>query len=567
MDAITKAFFREFIENNELTNVDESTQFEYFSNYCVVSEENGGTNFNLGEVSTGKTQGIDGIAIIVNNKIVETTQEIGDLIQANNILDVKFILIQSKISSNFDSGQILNFIHCTKLFFLNDDSDIFKTDEIKKFLELKKYIYDNSKYMYKANPSVLMYFVTTGTWTNDKNLIAIMDQGKKELDSTNLFSKIDIISIGASQIQKLYRKIKEKSSATFLFNKNIALPNISNIDSGYYGIIPFSEFRKIIIDDNDNIKNVFEDNIRDFLGLDNDVNDAITKTLSNEKSITNFILLNNGITIVAEELRATGEKFSITNYQIVNGCQTSHVLYQNRDINGIDNVYIPIKIIATSKDDLKNQITTATNNQTAVKRDQLESLSKFQKQLEIYYNTKSKEDMKLYYERRTNQYNQLSIAKNKIITISMQIKAFASMFMNNPHEASGYYGTIVKKLQGKIFNSNDKLIMYYVSGLAYYKIENLFKNQSLDKKYRKSKNHILMLLRISVAGKELPQFNSKKMEDYCQKILSVLLDNNLLLKQIQKIIKIFDDNSDLFDLTDRKLFERKETTDLLLSLV
>ncbi len=86
------------------------------------------------------------------------------------------------------------------------------------------------------------------------------------------------------------------------------------------------------------------------------------------------------------------------------------------------------------------------------------------------------------------------------------------MFINNPHGVSGFYGTVVKRSEGNMFKSDDKLIMYYVSALAYFKIESLFKNGTLDKKYRRYKNHMLMLLRIKIAGDKLPEFNSNEME-------------------------------------------------------
>lgn len=440
---------------------------------------------------------------------------------------------------------------------------------MKKFVELKEYIYsvDNCKYMSKSNPVLTMYYVTTGNWTDDTNLLNVINANTTQLDDTNLFSKVEFIPVGANQIQQLYRATKEKSHATFTLSKNVPLPLIPDIDSGYYGIISFLEFKKIIIDDNGNIKNVFEDNIRDFLGSDNDVNESMTKTLNNQESILNFGLLNNGVTIVTEELGQTGEMFTITNYQIVNGCQTSHILYQNRDVEGVDNVCIPIKIVATKKDEIKNQITTATNNQTAVKREQLEALSEFQRKLELYYDTYTDETFKLYYERRTNQYSQLPISKNRIVSIPIQIKAFSSMFMNNPHGVSGFYGTVVKRSEGKMFKSDDKLIMYYVSALAYFKIETMFKNGTLDKKYRRYKNHMLMLLRISISGEKLPQFNSSEMDKYCAKIINILTDNEKLLIVINNLIQLLDENSAKLDLGDRKLFERKETTDYLISII
>ncbi|WP_257237093.1 AIPR family protein [Nostoc sp. 'Peltigera malacea cyanobiont' DB3992] len=34
-----------------------------------------------------------------------------------------------------------------------------------------------------------------------------------------------------------------------------------------------------------------------------------------------FVLYNNGITIVAEDINVVGDKMTVTDYQIVNGCQ------------------------------------------------------------------------------------------------------------------------------------------------------------------------------------------------------------------------------------------------------
>ena len=217
MDRITEAFVKEFVDLNDLEKLNESDQFEYFANHCIVSKEYGNTNFDLDEISTGKgTQGIDGIAIIVNNKLVETTKEIKDLIELNNILNVKFVFIQSKRSNKFNNNDILNFFHWTKMYF-KDNSNLFKTEEMKKFIELKEFIYhmDNCRYMIKNNPILSMYYVTTGNWIEDKNLLNVIDNEKNSLIETNLFNKVEFKSIGANEIQRFYRATKEKSSATF----------------------------------------------------------------------------------------------------------------------------------------------------------------------------------------------------------------------------------------------------------------------------------------------------------------------------------------------------------------
>ena len=151
--------------------------------------------------------------------------------------------------------------------------------------------------------------------------------------------------------------------------------------------------------------------------------------------------------------------------------KTSHVLHDCQNIEGIENVYVPIKIVVTENDDIKTAITLATNSQTEVKTEQLEALNAFQKKLELYYNAEAK-TFPLYYERRSQQYNSdPNIKKTQIISIPIQIKAFASMFLSSPHLVSGYYGTIVKRFSGQIFNEEHKYSSYYISALAYYRIE------------------------------------------------------------------------------------------------
>lgn len=148
---------------------------------------------------------------------------------------------------------------------------------------------------------------------------------------------------------------------------------------------------------------------------------------------------------------------------------------------GIENVYIPQRIVITQRDDIKNYITKATNNQSEVKKEQIEALSEFQRNLEVFYQTIDENDSnKLYYERRTNQYNTHSIQKTRIIDIPTQIKVFTSMFLNNPHGVSGYYGTIAKKMGNKIFKQGHKHLPYYTSALAYYKLESLFRTNKID---------------------------------------------------------------------------------------
>lgn len=417
MDRITQSMVESFKNNQGLDVDDTSLLFEYFVNYCVVNSVYGVDDFDLEDITTGnKTQGIDGIAIIVNQKLINTIDDIDTLIEYNKSISVKFVLIQSKTSSSFDNTEISNLMTYTRLFF-GDDMSIFHTLEMQRFIELKDYIFSKGDKLRK-NPELLLYYVTLGTWTGDRNLDAVIEVGKHSLRDTNLFSNIDFLACGSEQIQNLYRKTKEKLKATFNFEKRITMYSISDGEVGYSGVLPFKEFKKLIIDDNGSIKAVFEDNIRDYLGPDQDVNKNISDTIRSG-NVNSFSMLNNGITIVASAISISGDIATIEDYQIVNGCQTSNILIENIGVaEKIDDLIIPIRIIATKDENLKNDITRATNSQTAIKKDQLEALSTFQKKLEEYYKTYTNDD-NLVYERRTGQYRDSGIPKNRIITIAI----------------------------------------------------------------------------------------------------------------------------------------------------
>ena len=561
MDRITQSMIDSFKNNQSLNMDDASELFEYFVNYCVVNNIYGSDDFDLEEITTGKaTQGIDGIAIIVNQKFVNTIEDIDTLIEYNKSISVKFVLIQAKTSSSFDNTEIGNMLTYSKLFF-SDDTSMFHTPEMQHFIELKEYIFSKGDKL-KKNPELFLFYVTLGTWTEDENLQATISVGKESLRGTNLFSNISFEPCGSEKIQDLYRKTKEKLKSTFKFEKRITMYSINDDEVGYSGVLPFKEFKKLIIDENGATKAVFEDNIRDYLGPNPDVNKNITETIKTG-NVNAFSMLNNGITVVTSSIIISGDIATIEDYQIVNGCQTSNVLIENMDsVEGIDELIIPIRIIATKDENLKNDITRATNSQTAIKKDQLEALSTFQKKLEEYYKTYRDEDA-LVYERRTGQYRESNIPKNRSVTIAMQIKTLAAMFLDEPSGVSGQYGTVAKRVGNKIFKTADKEIIYYVSSLALYKIENLFKTHKIDKKYRRARYHAMMLFRMLVSTEEMPRFNARKMENYCKSILEVLENNTECERIFCGIVAYIASKDDELDIMDRKCFERKETTDYL----
>ena len=564
MDRITQSLIKELLENLEIKSENESKDFEKLSNYTVVSNEYNKTfDIEALTVGEGNDTGIDGIAIIVNGQLVESSDEVNDLLEKNNSLEVEYLFIQSKTSSNFDSGDINTFLFGV-LDFFSTNPKLVRNDDITRFAEVSNYIFEKAP-RFRENPTIKLFYITTGKWMDDANLKGVIDNGIKNLEQTNLFEKIIFNPFGARELATAYRKTKESISTTISFSNRITLPKINGVSQAYIGLLPFSEFLKIVSDSEDNILNVFEDNVRDFQGDNNDVNGGIALTLNNDDSEI-FSVLKNGVTIVASSISPTGDQFTITDYQIVNGCQTSNVLYNNRKGININKVNIPIKLIATHDDEVKTRITLATNNQTPIKKEQLAALTQFQRSLEQYYNSYTG-DAKIYYERRAKQYNSdNSVFKSKVITVPYQIKSFAAMFLDEPHNVTSFFGTIVKRLnEGKaqIFNNDHAYSPYYTSAFAYYKLESFFRKGSIDTAFKKVRFHILMLFKILNEKETLPQLNSiKKMDKYCQELLNILNDDIKALKAFKKCIEIIEKSG--FEKSDRQNLKLLQKTRMLI---
>ena len=566
MDIVTKSYLDEFASSFNLSKLDETRQFEHFANYIVVGNQYDNSRFQVMDISTGKNApGIDGVAIIVNNRLCLTANDVKLAISYAGKLEVDFIFIQSKITNSFSGTDIESFFNWTKRFFSFKKNNS-NTQEMNNFIDIAHEIYKNSRYFIKSLPTIKLYYACTGKWSGlDENLNDVVYTGMTELDGLDLFSKVDFEPCDVKKIQALYIRTKQPNEATINIENKIKLPAIKDVTSAMYAVLPFNEFKELIIDEHGKIKNVFEDNIRGFLGVTNNgVNEDILKTISEGKA-GEFCLLNNGVTVIAEKIIWAGDKITLQNYQIVNGCQTSNVLYECRGIAGIENVFVPVKIVETQNKSIQVEVTRATNNQTQVGIEQLESLTEYQHELEMYYVAVGKQkENPLYYERRTNQFRGDMISPTNIVDIENQIKTFASMFVEKPHIVSGYYSKLFKDLGNEIFNISHKPIGYYTSALAFRRVIELFNEGVLDSKLWRFRYHIIMVLKYAVNKKRVPHMNGKDFEQYCKTIIDVIENrekSQIVFLEIQDMILSLDDN---IKVTNRKSSEKRATTEKIL---
>ncbi|HHT9124197.1 MAG TPA: AIPR family protein [Candidatus Brocadiia bacterium] len=563
MDIIIEGYLKRFVEEFDLDESAKETNFEKFCHYAILKNELSFLDDNdLDQIGVGKNKGIDGICFSIDGNIVKSIQEIEDLKVAKKTFDATVHFFQSKTSSKFDDSEIANFCD-TVIDFLSEKPQYPLTTESLEyhniFLEILKLL----SYLKVFNCK--LYYCSTGAWSNTTTCATTIEIKKKLLKSTSYFKdskgdSVEFVPVDNERLRKLYDKANQPFDAEFIFSHKIALNDISNVKESYIGILPFSEYKKIIVDkDTGKLKPLFYDNVRDFLGVDEEVNDKINKTIQ-DKQFSLFQLLNNGITIIAEDNKGRGDKFILTSSQVVNGCQTSNVLFLNKDLQGIDDLFIPVKLIITEDPDIRDRIIVSTNNQTEIKEEQLLALTSFQKNLEEFY--KHMGDG-LYYERRKSQYSfDPNIKKKSIVDIREQIKSYVAMFLEEPHVVSGYFGKVYKDRKSSIFNKEHQYEPYYLSALTQFTFKKLLTSKKIERKYNKARYHIFMLFRKTTEPSEKLEPHDKKNKAYCDEISKIIKEEEKCLKNFKYALEIIDSSG--INIDDPKEIYKKSTTNALI---
>ncbi|MGO8574388.1 AIPR family protein [Rhizobium leguminosarum] len=521
MDSVTQALMEEFSAANNNSELPEDKKFEHFATYCVVSSRYS-EDFDTDDLVVGDGQdlNVDSFAVKVNGRIATDAEFIQDVLELNGYLDVEFIIIQAKTSSSFDGAALIALGENLVKQVFADNQTMPVNDEVRRLIEIKEAIFRNASKL-KENPVCRVFYACTGTWNDDQYLVEAIKAKRNDLLNTNLFSDVFYEPLGARALQRMFRDTRTSIAKEIRFERLVTLPAINGVSASYLGVLPHHEFLKLISDEGGElIKSVFVDNVRDFQG-ENPVNADIAKTIT-DGMFDQFVLRNNGITIVARNIKVTSSNFTLVDYQIVNGCQTSHVLFANKGAIK-DDLFVPVKLIHTENEEVSQSVIKSTNKQTPVEENDLLALTQFQRDLEDFYNGMP-ETYRLFYERRAKQYaGQTGIERGRITTVGSQLKTYSSMFLDYPNQASRYQGTLLKTVNKQVFQSSHKPEPYFVAALALFRFDALARRLSPGERTLASfRYYLLLAFRYRFESQEFPGAGNRKIAAYCRGLVDHL---------------------------------------------
>lgn len=339
--------------------------------------------------------------------------------------------------------------------------------------------------------------------------------------------EFEIKPIGRDYIIDAYNELKNSVKARVNLKNCVTLEKIQNVKEAYIGYITGTDYLNIISDSSGELRRrIFYENVRDYQGKENSVNSEIRRTISDSNLQDKFILLNNGVTIITKSVTSLGaSSFELSDFQIVNGCQTSNEIFNCK--KSAENIFVPVKIIYTTDLELITNIVKSTNRQSPVPEEAFIALSKFHKELQLLFNEYSREmPIEMFYERRSGEDIDF---RNKngdfqIVTLHGLIRAFVSVYHCNPYIV---YGTnpanILKKNSDKLFCKEHKPDIYYIASYLFVKFVAMQKNKKFSKHDYILRYYVIMIARmLMVKSTKVPDCNSREMGGEINSIIDIL---------------------------------------------
>lgn len=489
------AKLNEFAEKFEIDrqHVNDSKIFEDFANYIVISTILKDEFEEINKVSTNKAQGVDGIGIFINDCLISEVSDLSRLGE-NEKLKVQIGFIQATIQDSFKEPKFSSFTNkVVDLLVGNLKIEPFSTILSTLLSDELDYI-DNLA----DTPKISLYYVSgkTSHTLSETFLNSEKDKIRQREELKDNYILDNIYFWQKDEIKEAYVQIAKYHKVTLKFYKDVQLEVKNEIKISLLAAIKFSELKKLILTEDENIKEkLFVENPRAHLGQTN-VNNDIKNTLNDENYNLYFIYLNNGLTILCDSIErhpTKPEEYTLTYPRIINGCQTTHILYEKykERPEGLNNVEVIVKVIATENSDLKKQIIFAANNQNSIDKD-LQSLNEFHEKIEQYF--KGVNTMKLFFERLRGQYPNINPPYKKI-NIENLAKVYISVFLTEPHKMKSNAIKRINEYQDKkkIFNNGENNINdYYYCGVLYYWLNKFILNKNISLKSKTMDMHLLL---------------------------------------------------------------------------
>ena len=544
------------LEQNRMQTADSLSDSDYFE---VFTFEQFLKNYELsydelfsGKVGGGGDGGIDGFFTFINNELFsEEDMDIG-AIKKNPALEV--FLIQAKRSPTF-SERAVDSVNATvaDIFNLKNDLSEFRTiynaDLIDKTDAFRK------AYLGLAarHPELKIYYIyaskgdTSTIHPNVRNRARTLEE---TIERYFHGSVVEAKFVGARELLDASR-LEKSYTLQLKFIENY----ISRGEDNYVILSSLKDYFDFIsMDENGDLRRyIFESNVRDYQG-EVEVNQDVRQTLESDDGL-DFWWLNNGVTILASKASIAGKIITLDDVQVVNGLQTTTIIYNHFKEGAIDEEdkrSILIRIVVTDNAEARDRIIKATNFQTAIPIASLKATDRIQRNIEDYF---SRHDW--FYDRRKNFYKNIGKPVDKIISIPYLAQTVMAIILREPDNARARPSSLIKRESDyiRVFSESMSPAIYLFCAKTMKRIDNFLRNESVEYPAQDKKDlkfHLAMLSTIKLLGKT----------DYvATDVISLTEDDfskDVLAESLQETIKLANEFADETSGTIGKIAKKRD---------
>lgn len=382
----------------------------------------------------GRDEGIDVAAVIVNGKVVFEPSEIDDLIADQGANTAKVIFIQTKTSESYDSKLIAKFLHGVEAvtkYAMRPKSIDLPPRLVDLATLIDRIAESGDKFQDNRIPCELYYVTTSSNDGQSAQAELQVSQAIERIRQIGAYSEgFKLRTHGHEELAAKQKERHGPQNIQFNFEKRQTIPATDRVSEAYIGLISANELLKLIKDESGEVRaGIFDDNVRLDLGAHNPVNSQIMGTLQSTER-EHFPFLNNGLTIIATELRGTGDRFFISGYQVVNGGQTSNQLIRWADLAEVKgsphllaDLWVPVKIVSSNDASVRTSVSIATNLQTPISSSDIQASSQVAKNVEELFAQSGVDGLR--YERQ-DRGAALEFARTRVVTTPELNRAVAA---------------------------------------------------------------------------------------------------------------------------------------------
>lgn len=545
MNALLRQRLKDFSRKHDYPSLKESMLFEkyvieLFLQQFIFGNKEAIDSVNVEEPGDG---GIDGIAIFVNNQLLDSVDDLDDFLQEGNRNDIQVFFFQAKTSSKIEGNLVARFLHAVDAFSrCAAGENLALDDALLLRLPLLEAVIQRIDDFRTSRLPLTIYYITASE--SSDAVMALEDpqviNALNAIQSIGLYQDIDFRICGMKEIDKEIQKAKGVKTVKIKLEDKTEINTDRESLNGYLALVSLAEVLKLIADENMVLREgIFDDNVRLYQGENSSINQDIAQTLrSDDREL--FPYLNNGLTIICPSI---DEKFSaatLSFYQIVNGGQTSveilnyyhHLINEgcSREtaIDTLSNIYVTVKLIATGDPDIAAQVTVATNSQNVINAEDISATHDHAKRVEEYFGHSGKKGLR--YLRQSGRADTVVKKAHQFSTVDL-IRAFVSVVQNRSSDAISSPGKL--KSDKTIWNTGYDPQLYYFSAFLVAQVDSVIARERGEFNIRPALYHIAAI----VANLKYPEL---------AKINDAVLGRKVLAKsELRRCLDVIPSSEDL----------------------